>query len=351
MSPTPVRRPRLRRRTPRPAPRRPAGRPGAATAPQGGLDWARRIELVSVLLASLVAVAGLWYSSVQTRQANQQARDDRALAKEGQITDRYTAAVGNLGEDKMDIRLGGIYALQRIMQDSTRDQSTIANVLATYVRTHAVKPPAKYRSVPEDIHAALIVLTTRETAHDAGFRLDLRGARLQQVELAPVHGAPGAALAGADLRAVDLNHSILDNADLSGADLSGANLNGASVLHADLRQADLGNADLHYANLSEADLSDTNLFGVNLSRAQMFDADLSGAELFAAELSDAVLSGADLSGADLKDVDLDGVALLDTNLSGANLAGADLRGARHLTKEQLNSARVDGKTRLPASLS
>ncbi|MFE3252105.1 pentapeptide repeat-containing protein [Streptomyces sp. NPDC059209] len=291
---------------------------------------------MSVLLASLAAVAGLWYSSAQTRQANQQARDDRALAKEGQITDRYTAAVGNLGEDKMDIRLGGIYALQRIMQDSTRDQSTIANVLATYVRTHAVKPPAKYRSVPEDIHAALTVLTTRETAHDAGFRLDLRGARLQQVELAPVHGAPGATLAGADLRAVDLNHSILDNADLSGADLSGANLNGASVLH---------------ANLSDADLSDTNLFGVNLSRAQMFDADLSGANLFAAELSDAVLSGADLSGADLKNVDLDGVALLDTNLSGANLAGADLRGARHLTKEQLNSARVDGKTRLPASLS
>ncbi|WP_371621563.1 hypothetical protein OG245_00620 [Streptomyces sp. NBC_01116] len=44
--------------------------------------------------------------------------------KEGQITDRYTAAVGNLGEDKMDVRLGGIYALERIMQDSRRDQPT-----------------------------------------------------------------------------------------------------------------------------------------------------------------------------------------------------------------------------------
>ncbi|MYT81269.1 hypothetical protein YW3DRAFT_07423, partial [Streptomyces sp. MnatMP-M77] len=85
------------------------------------MDWARRIELVTVVVAAVVAVVGLWYSNVQARQANEQAREDRALAKEGQITDRYTAAVGNLGEDKMDVRLGGIYALQRIMQDSRRD--------------------------------------------------------------------------------------------------------------------------------------------------------------------------------------------------------------------------------------
>ncbi|TXL85806.1 hypothetical protein EW053_29170 [Streptomyces sp. IB2014 016-6] len=36
---------------------------------QGGLTGPRRIELVSVLLASLAAVAGLWYSGVQTPQA------------------------------------------------------------------------------------------------------------------------------------------------------------------------------------------------------------------------------------------------------------------------------------------
>ncbi|MCX4967124.1 hypothetical protein OHA98_20475 [Streptomyces sp. NBC_00654] len=126
------------------------------------MDWARRIELFTVVVAAVVAVVGLWYSNVQTRQANKQAqqataqaRDDRALAKEGQITDRYTAAVGNLGEDKVDVRLGGIYALQRIMQDSHRDQPTIANVLTTYIRTHTAKSPAKSQDVPADVHAAL----------------------------------------------------------------------------------------------------------------------------------------------------------------------------------------------------
>jgi hypothetical protein len=108
---------------------------------------------VSVLITSLVALAGLWYSSVQTQQVNEEAQQDRALAKEGQVTDRYTAAVNNLGNGKMDVRLGGIYALQRIMQDSIRDQPTIANVLATYIRTHAAKPPTKGQDIPADIQA------------------------------------------------------------------------------------------------------------------------------------------------------------------------------------------------------
>ncbi|MER5987630.1 hypothetical protein [Streptomyces sp. NPDC001787] len=149
-----------------------------ATAAEG-LDWARRIELFTVVVAAVVAVVGLWYSNVQTRQANEQARDDRALAKEGQITDRHTAAVGNLGEDQVDVRLGGVYALQRIMQDSHRDQPTIANVLATYVRTHTAKPPAKGQDVAADVHAAL-TLGDFEAALD---KADLSAANLSAASL------------------------------------------------------------------------------------------------------------------------------------------------------------------------
>lgn len=174
------------------------------------MDWARRIELFTVVVASVVAVVGLWYSNVQTRQANEQAqrastqaRDDRALAKEGQITDRYTAAVGNPGEDKMDVRLGGIYALQRIMQDSHRDQPTIANVLATYIRAHTAKPPAKGQDVPADVQAALAVLATRDTTWDKTFLLDLHAAKLPNINLATTTKS-GAALGGADLSGTDL---------------------------------------------------------------------------------------------------------------------------------------------------
>ena len=46
------------------------------------------------------------------------ARRTYRLTQEGQITDRYTKAIEQLGSDKPDVRLGGIYALERIAKDS-----------------------------------------------------------------------------------------------------------------------------------------------------------------------------------------------------------------------------------------
>jgi hypothetical protein len=59
------------------------------------------------------------------------------LSQQGQFTDRYSKAIEQLGENKMEVRLGGIYALERLMADKARDQPTILEVLAASVRgTH-----------------------------------------------------------------------------------------------------------------------------------------------------------------------------------------------------------------------
>ncbi|MFG2933970.1 pentapeptide repeat-containing protein, partial [Streptomyces achromogenes] len=123
-------------------------------------------------------MASLWYSNTQVRQ-------ELGVTRKGQITDRYTKAVENLGNDTMDVRLGGIYALQRIMQDSPRDHPTIADVLATYIRIHASEPPKKGETAPADVQAALTVLAYRDTSRDGYFRLDLRGTHLAGITLVP----------------------------------------------------------------------------------------------------------------------------------------------------------------------
>ncbi|MFD8046512.1 pentapeptide repeat-containing protein [Streptomyces sp. Tu102] len=279
------------------------------------MDWARRTELASVLLTSLAAVAALWYSNVQTEQATEQARQDRALTKDAQVTDRYTAAVTNLGSDKMDVRLGGVYALQRIMQDSTRDHPTIANVLNTYTRTHANRPPAKGQDIPADVQAALTVLTTRNTAHDQGFVPDLSNAWLPKAD---IHGST-------PTQGAHLVRAHLASAHLNGADLRGADLRGADLRYADLEVADLRGADLKGARLWNADLSVAGLIGANLS----------GAELGHSDLTDAYLEDADLAGANLEDADL---------------RGADLKGVENFSKEQLELAVTDEDTKLPAGL-
>ena len=63
------------------------------------------------------------------------------VTREGQITERFTRAIDQLGSDKLDVRLGGIYALERIARDSVIDRDPIIQVLATFVREHSPWPP------------------------------------------------------------------------------------------------------------------------------------------------------------------------------------------------------------------
>ena len=53
------------------------------------------------------------------------------------MTDRYTRAIKQLGSDKLDVRIGGIYALERIARDSARDHTTVMEVLAAFIREHS----------------------------------------------------------------------------------------------------------------------------------------------------------------------------------------------------------------------
>ena len=56
------------------------------------------------------------------------------------MTDRYTKAVEQLGSDKLDVRIGGIYALERIARDSARDHPAVMEVLTAFIREHSREP-------------------------------------------------------------------------------------------------------------------------------------------------------------------------------------------------------------------
>ena len=62
------------------------------------------------------------------------------LTEQGQVTDRFTKAIEQLGADKLDVRLGGIYALERVARDSAEDHPTVMEVLAAFIREHSREP-------------------------------------------------------------------------------------------------------------------------------------------------------------------------------------------------------------------
>lgn len=181
----------------------------------------------TALLAGLIGVGALltfWLNSRIYRVTTQTFE----LTEQGHITERYTKAIEQLGDDQLTIRLGGIYALERTAKDSSRDQPTVVEVLSAFVREKSSQgsPPAT------DIQAAVTTLgrLRRLTGVSRG---DLTGAHLQW----------------ADLQRADLLGAKLQGADLERADLQGANLRKAGLWQADLQGAELQEADLQGARV------------------------------------------------------------------------------------------------------
>ena len=227
-----------------------------------------------------------------------------------------------LASDKMAIRLGGIYALEGVMNASERPEQyrgPVLEMLCAFVREYTIGKTV-FEKPAIDIQAALTVIGRR------------KGQELPDLAKANI---PGANLSGANLSGADLDSAHLNSAYLSGANLSGANLLGAN----------LSGANLTGAKLSRVDLTGANLTGANLGLA-----DLNGAYLSSADLSGANLSGANLRGADLTGANLRSANLRDANLSVAYLIRADLTGAKNLIQTQLNEACGNNETELPEGL-
>ena len=88
--------------------------------------------------------------------------------------------------------------------------------------------------------------------------------------------------------------------------------------------------------------------GAQLAGVDRAGADLAGAELRGADLRGAELRGANLIGANLTGARLHRADLIGADIRGADLSGADLSEALYVTQAQLNAARGDRRTVLPA---
>jgi hypothetical protein len=244
--------------------------------------------------------------------ANEQAR----TAEQGHITDRFTSAIEQLGSEKMAVRLGAIYALERLSRDSPDDHGTIMEVLTAYVRDNAPWPPTEAPGNP------FVELQTDSENPAYHF----------------MHGKPAA-----DIQAI---LTVLGRRDETAREQELK----LDLCHANLRRAVLREAHFEGANLLLTRLEGASLHGAHLERAFLVWAHLESAGLVDAHLQGAVLCGAHLQGALLVAARLQGATLSKANLSKAHLERANLSTAIDLTQEQVNSAFGDEHTVLPEGL-
>ena len=220
------------------------------------------IKVLAEVLAGSFFLVTLFIGWQQLRST----QDQLEVARRGQITERYTRAVDQLGSPQATIRTGGIYALERIAQESSTDHRAVMELLGNFLRSSA---PANgsdkerhWQTVrgtlpPPDAAAAATVTGRRDTTNE------------------PASDKPCSALGGPNfpcvltLRAVNFSTMTLTEANFARVDLRGSLFNYANLAFADLKGADLSGSDLRGANLRLADLTGANLHGARLMSTNM----------------------------------------------------------------------------------
>jgi uncharacterized protein YjbI with pentapeptide repeats len=282
----------------------------------------------------------------QQQTAQNQFREQQQAAHDLLVSNQVSKGFEQLAGEKIEMRLGGIYALEAVMNDKTSPQyhQPVLEALCAFVREKTKEKTALERPAT-DVQAALTVIGRR--TEGAG-SVDLSSVKIRGVNLT-----------GANLRGADLNFSELSDFSRR-AYMYNVNLRGAFLGDANLVNAYMPSADLSGASMSRSDLNSADLHDADLRAASMDGSDLSGADLHEAQLNltnlhDSNLSSANLMNANLAEADLSGVDLSGANLSGANLKkgpnryGGYYGDVKNLTQTQLDAA-CGTNTKLPDGL-
>jgi uncharacterized protein YjbI with pentapeptide repeats len=310
-----------------------------------------RVEAAKVFFPILLALVGgpllIWRVVTAHVQATA-ARHQANVAQEGFYTSLFTKAVEQLGatrevktyqevddgaggkkreavtktEPNLEVRLGAIYALDRIARDSERDHWPIMEVFCAYIRNpqncgspvplpgaegSAAKTFQNWLPLVEprtDVQAAITVIGRRSVARIAyerkhGFSLDLSEANLQR-----------SAMTNCDFSNANMNGATLDGAVLGFAHMEAVRFGGAS-----LQRATFEGAFLNYAMFPGAALQNANLNSATLKGVWFDGANLSGATFIGADLEKSILERAIVSRANFSNSNLNEVSFQQTRFS------------------------------------
>ena len=330
----------------------------------GGESGSTTIRNIALVAAGPIALAlAVWRSLVADRQAQ--------TARQVLLNERYQKGAEMLGSEVLSVRLGAIYAMERLAEEHPEQYHVqILRLFCAFMRlptkdqslesAQADIEPGTLLGMRPDVAAVMEAISSRsalrvELERKAGFRLDLRGAELPLAQLLNADFANAflqhANLSHTNISGTDLSDAFLDYADLSGAMFSNVSFTRTRLLSANLSGALLQDLDLSMTSFHRANLSRANFHGADLSSAIFQDASLVNAWLDSTDLSAACFLSADLSSAKLMNADLTGAHFLDAELNEANFSDANLSGVRFsngaiqpakgLTQAQIDAAWAD----------
>jgi uncharacterized protein YjbI with pentapeptide repeats len=277
------------------------------------------VRAASAALTAIAAIFGAIFLSWRTVIAHWSARASQhqaSVAREAHLTTLFTKAVEFLGatremkitkdigdssqaqsssitEPNIEVRLGAIYALERIAKDSERDHLPVMEVLCAYIRNPQNSGiPKRYESsmksgdlessigeVRIDVQAALTVIGRRssnriEYERKNGFRLNFEAANLQNANLSRGN------FSYARFKRASLDLARVDLAEMQEANFWGASLVSATFQYSRLQDACFASANLTNASLINSSLERCLFHRATLLRTAFFRSRLGEARFF-----------------------------------------------------------------------
>jgi hypothetical protein len=190
------------------------------------------ISFATVVGAAIAGYAVLKQASTASRRHYAQTEADR----QRRIVESFGKAVEQLGSDKLELRVGAIFALERLSKESSDDYWTIMEVLATFVRERM-----RYTTITARLSERAYFLwlqAGRPEGRSEEFWLE--AVRLERLEQTPTDIA--AILTIISRRSAENRQREVNEGwrfDLSGIYLRGGDLRRISLEGADLSRAHL----------------------------------------------------------------------------------------------------------------
>ena len=194
---------------------------------RGGESLSTTLRNVGILSGGCIAIIlTVWRSLVGERQART-AHQQADTAKLNVLDERYERATGSLSNHILWVRLGGIYALQRLAEEYPEQYHIqVMQLLSAFVKNpieDAEITPAPTGPPRDDVQNAMTAIGRRDER-----RIQLERNRVFQI----------------DLRRADLTHIYLKDANLSNVRFDEANMSGATLIGAEMSSVSLWSTNI-----------------------------------------------------------------------------------------------------------
>lgn len=98
------------------------------------IEWSEVLRNYAIVAGGAIGLGLAYWRGLALSRQSKATVEQATIARRGHITEVFNEAVGQLGNEKLEIRLGAIFTLQRVSSDFPEFRHYVVQVFTAYVR-------------------------------------------------------------------------------------------------------------------------------------------------------------------------------------------------------------------------